>query len=1064
MVKMAWVKIAVVLTSVIACLADVDETPRGPHITREPEDTIFDQDSIVQSAYLECEADGYPRPTYSWYKDGRLINILDDTRLTLMEGILTITEPTSNVDKGNYQCYAENEFGIVISRVASLDFGFLDPFSTQAQAPRTATENLGFMLECKPPSAYPGLEIYWYKDVSTNFVRENERVMVANNGNLYFAKVEQSDAGNYHCVVKNILNPNSGAGQDLRYSPAVSLSVNTNTLSGYVQPAVFHSVQDQVVLEGDDVTLECFFKGSPVPRLSWRRIAPVGKSIPTSAVYDNRNQILLIRNIQLEDAGNYECTAESTPSGGGNPSRASSTGTIDVRAPPRWVKQLQDIEADIQGSAVFECEAEGTEPLKYTWYRNGEQLTNRPRHSFTNNFKRLNIINLVEAEDESDSAMYQCKAYNNLLNKERAIYSTGQLKVLALAPSFDKEPLAQNQPAPKNGDVIIECNPEAAPKPTFRWLHTVRGKDVEITASSHYEILENGHLKINNVQNSDGGKYTCIAENYLGDARSQGYLLIRDGTAITQWPLAKTISIGQETTLTCKATSDSLLDLTYIWLLDGFQLDFDDDSHYRRLKDGNLEIVKAELRQSGIYTCTAHTTIDEVSRSAELKIRGPPGPPAGVRPFDCTANSCQIRWSRGTDNNNAIKTYTVESRTDNDPEWKVERDNIPPGDSSAASLTASLNNLSPWSSYEFRVTATNDIGKGQPSWPSPPNTALTARDKPYDAPSNVGGGGGNVGDLRITWEPVLRQRQNAPGLGYYVYWKRTGKSGDFTKGVVTDDDVGEYTVKGVPTYVQYDVRVGTYNSEGDGPNSTIVVIHSHEAAPNDYPRDVYAEATSGSSIKVSWTKIDTTNLQGKLQGYKVMFWSTSLSESMASVRSSADTGTTFEIKDLEPETSYNIRVLAYSGGGNGPTSRDTVRAKTLKAAPLEAPVNVKAAVSSSTSVAVTWNRISTGGREEPLEGYKVLYYLDGLFESDASKVTVKGADSTKGTVDGLQPGRFYLVQVQGYSLGGDGVSSDPIKIGLYGAARQTSRAPSMHCFSFILLSMSLLLHIGRYLW
>lgn len=58
--------------------------------------------------------------------------------------------------------------------------------------------------------------------------------------------------------------------------------------------------------------------------------------------------------------------------------------------------------------------------------------------------------------------------------------------------------------------------------------------------------------------------------------------------------------------------------------------------------------------------------------------------------------------------------------------------------------------LSPWSKYEFRVIAGNDLGVGQPSDPSPQyNTAL---DAPYVAPRNVGGGGGKAGSLTITWE------------------------------------------------------------------------------------------------------------------------------------------------------------------------------------------------------------------------------------------------------------------------------------------------------------------------
>ncbi|XP_070559759.1 contactin-5-like isoform X2 [Ptychodera flava] len=1051
---MASIKSAIlVIVYIVSCLAQEDQTPRGPHIVREPQDTIFDKDSDLTSVSLECEADGYPRPSYKWFKDGSEIDILGDTRLTLMEGRLTIGNPRDGLDSGAYRCQAENTFGIVISREADLLFGYVDPFSTRTQPPKTATENSGFMLECQPPDAFPDLTFFWYKNVESNFVRESGRVMVASNGNLYFAKVEQQDSGDYYCVVKSSLDPaGTGAGQDLRVSKPVQVSVLSSTFTGYKAPRVSHAVQDQTVLEGDDVKLECFFEGSPVPRLSWQRVAPKSKAIPRSATYDNQNQILILRNIQLEDAGNYQCTASNYPED--NPDAqeqtSSSTGTIDVRAPPQWVKQLEDVEADIQTNAVFECEAEGTAPISYKWYRNGEQLTTRSRHSFSNNFKRLSIINL----EEDDSAMYQCQASNTLLNKERAIYSTGQLTVLALAPSFDKNPMVQNQPAAKNGNVTIVCNPEAAPKPEFTWFHD----DKEVTTGGRYTILENGNLFIDGVLSRDGGKYKCVVKNYLGEDEDEGQLIIRDGTVFTKWPLSKTLEVGESVTLDCRATSDPLLDLTYIWLLDGMQIDLDEDHHYKRLKDGNLEIVNAKLRQGGVYTCLAMTTVDEVSRSANVIVEGPPGPPAGVIASDVTANSCQLRWSKGSENNSPIKSYTIESRTNYEPEWVVERANIPPSDG----LSVSLNSLSPWSDYEFRVIATNDIGSGKPSHPS--DIYETEQDKPYMAPKNVGGGGGQTGDLRITWDPLPRQEQNAAGVGYSVYWKRAGTAGDFSKETVYVQDDGVYTVKGVPTYVQYQVRVGAFNSLGDGPNSTIVTVYSHEAAPTDYPRDVSAEAKSGSEIKVTWSRISTTNLKGRLRGYKIKYWSSEESEATAFVSTSPGIATNHIVDGLEPSTLYHVKVLAYSGGGNGPPSQGDVKVTTMKSAPLQAPYNVKASVRSLDSVAVTWSTISTGRYEEPLLGYKILYYLDGRFERDASKVTVKGATTTKGIVSGLQAGRAYLLQVQGYSEGGDGATSEPIKISLYGSAPLIGGIPSMHCVSVSLLVVCCLLHIVKYLW
>ncbi len=47
----------------------------------------------------------------------------------------------------------------------------------------------------------------------------------------------------------------------------------------------------------------------------------------------------------------------------------------------------------------------------------------------------------------------------------------------------------------------------------------------------------------------------------------------------------------------------------------------------------------------------------------------------------------------------------------------------------------------------------------------------TAQAPPYEYPKQVGGGGGKVSNLVITWEPLPLRDQNGDNLGYIVYWK-----------------------------------------------------------------------------------------------------------------------------------------------------------------------------------------------------------------------------------------------------------------------------------------------------
>ncbi|KAL4720073.1 hypothetical protein ACJJTC_018532 [Scirpophaga incertulas] len=117
------------------------------------------------------------------------------------------------------------------------------------------------------------------------------------------------------------------------------------------------------------------------------------------------------------------------------------------------------------------------------------RIGNLPRKARLSNFDRVLTIPNVGVEDEGeyicdvkndrariansvflkdsqrDSGMFQCEAKNQL----KAKFSSGQLRVLSLKPSFKKHPLESESYGSEGGNVTLRCNPEAAPKPTFTW-------------------------------------------------------------------------------------------------------------------------------------------------------------------------------------------------------------------------------------------------------------------------------------------------------------------------------------------------------------------------------------------------------------------------------------------------------------------------------------------------------------------------------------------------------------------------------------------------------------------
>lgn len=75
--------------------------------------------------------------------------------------------------------------------------------------------------------------------------------------------------------------------------------------------------------------------------------------------------------------------------------------------------------------------------------------------------------------------------------------------------------------------------------------------------------------------------------------------------------------------------------------------------------------------------------------------------------------------------------------------------------------------LTAWSQHEFRVIAKNGYGSSSPSSSSP--IFSTKEERPMKYPGNVGGGGGNTGDLTITWNVMMFCVQ------VYVSWVHLSK-------------------------------------------------------------------------------------------------------------------------------------------------------------------------------------------------------------------------------------------------------------------------------------------------
>ncbi|KAK2534585.1 hypothetical protein Q9966_007228 [Columba livia] len=953
----------------------------------------------------------------------------------------------------------------------------LEKFEMKTRSTVSVREGQGVVLLCGPPPHYGGLSYTWIFNDNTLYVQEDSRRFVSQEtGNLYIAKVEPSDVGNYTCLVTN-----SKAEQSVQ-GPPTPLTLRSDGVMGEYEPKIeVRFPETTYAVKGSSVKLECFALGNPVPSISWKRSD--GNSLARKIQHNKTKGVLEIPDVQQEDEGSYECIA------GNIRGRNIARGQLFVYALPEWEKKIQNAFLSLYDSLIWECKAKGKPAPSYSWLKNGQPLTSEERIQIENGTLIIPMLNM------SDSGLYQCVAEN----KYDTIYANAELRVIAAAPDFSKNPVKKMSVVQVGGEVTIGCKPSASPRAVINWrkgsevlrqnkrqanigvqeadgaknmkaeasaperrrvismeaeiaedeqflpqycvsITDPGDRETNITGTSQLLsflnpllpcsgagllagviLLEDGSLRLYNITKSDAGMYTCIATNQFGVARNSGNLIVKERTVIAMPPSNMDVTVGESIVLPCQVSHDPSIDVVFTWSFNGHTIDFSRRMHHferiGRESVGDLMIRNIQLHHSGKYVCMVQTTLDSQSATAEIIVRGPPGPPEDVKVEHVSSTTAVLSWKSGIDNNSPVQIYSIQMRTPFSVGWQAVA--TVPEVINGRTHKATVVDLSPWVEYEFRVVATNSVGTGEPSRPSA--LLKTKAAVPAVAPTNISGGGGSRSELVITWEPVPEELQNGEGFGYTVMFRPLGAT-TWTKAVVASVEASKYVYRNesITPLCPFEVKVGVYNNEGEGTLSSISIVYSGEDEPQIAPAGTSALSISAAEVEVSWQPIAWNRHTGRVLGYEVLYWTDDPKESTAGkVRVNANV-TARNITGLKANTVYFATVRAYNTAGTGPSSTP-VNVTTKKSPPSQPPVNIAWKLTNS-KICLNWEHVKTMENESEVLGYKILYR-----QNKHSKTHILETSNTSAEL--LVPfEEDYLIEIRTVSDGGDGSSSEEIRI------------------------------------
>ncbi|XP_042178236.1 protein tyrosine phosphatase receptor type Fa isoform X10 [Oncorhynchus tshawytscha] len=674
---------------------------------------------------------------------------------------------------------------------------------------------------------------------------------------------------------------------------------------------------------------------------------------------------------------------------------------------PNFIKSPDDQTGISGGVASFVCQAVGDPKPRITWMKKGKKVSSQRFEVIEFDDGSGSVLRIQPLRTHRDEAIYECTATNSVgeINTSAKLTVLEEDQIPHGFPTIDMGP--QLKVVEKTRTATMLCAASGNPDPEISWFKDFLPVDIN-SSNGRIKQLRSGALQIENSEESDQGKYECVAVNSAGTRYSApANLYVRVRRVPPRFSIPPTnheVMPGGSVNLTCVAVGAPM---PYVkWMMGVEELTKEEEMPIGR---NVLEVTN--ILQSANYSCVAISSLGMIETTAQITVKALPKPPTSLIVTETTATSVTLTWDSG--NPEPVSYYVIQYRAKVSDNSFQEVDGV-------ATTRYSIGGLSPYSEYEFRVMALNNIGRGPPS--SLVDTR-TSEQAPSSPPLAVQARMLSASTMLVQWEPP--EEPNGQIRGYRVYYSSDLRAPLSGWQKHNTDDSRLTTISGLTTDITYSLRVLGFTSVGDGPPSDVLQVKTQQGVPAQ-PSSFNAEAELDTRIMLSWL----WPVQDQITKYELMYWEANSGNKLHVTFLPAGS---YAVEGLKPDTLYMFSLAARSEMGLGVYTQP-IEARTAQSMPGAPPRKVEADVLNSTALRVTWKPPLQVKQHGQIRGYQVVYSRleNGEPRGQPSIMDVSLPEAQwnvedtmdyEAVITGLLPETTYSVTVAAYTTKGDGARS-----------------------------------------